>query len=230
MRAKYTYILRPQDKFNDFLKKYGLEHYEGIKNEPLYDYEIFKIDEGVLNAYDYFLITSEFALRALARTNIYKNKNLIIVGKNLHDKARGLADTKFEFIGQNMQEVQHFIETSSIELKKLVYLRGNYVTKSICGVDEYISYNVKYKDSLSNICLNDIRNGKVKTILFFSQNSIKVFLDIAHQENVNLKNIDAFSLTDKCNALLIQNFNKVIIATNADLDDLIKKLIKHLEL
>lgn len=212
-------ITRHQNKAKE-LKEYLENNKNIVICEPLF--EVQKIKTKKINQnFGAILITSSNAIETVAENNFEKNIKIFCIGQRTSNEIKKYGFTNIEFPTNE----------NAISLKKLIinnYQNNNlpilYFHGEITSLDfskELKSYNILVENFLcykalpkdfSQEFLQNCQKSNFNYILIFSQNSAKIFANLARKHNLinffNNSKILGFS-NKICDILIKSNFTKV---------------------
>jgi len=192
------YLFRQKNSFKNFIEKYNLELKNfHIKNEELMEYKIFKnLNNNDILDNEIILLSSKASFDYLINNidfQIIKNKKFLLVGKNLKEYCVDFAENII-FCGNSIFDIKNFLLNSIYYYKEILYLRGeiikydlindNQIKNSSIKINQKIVYGVEYSSLLSYSFLENIKNQKIKSFVFFSSESYKNFIKISEKYNL----------------------------------------------
>lgn len=189
-KRKCIIITRPIDDAKttaEILTDNGFDYFI----EPAMSVEIIK-NENLKNKfsnYEAIIITSKNAIRALKEYGGYESYKIIALGETTNSFAKGLGFITTEYAGENIKELQKFIEASYTG-KKLLYASGEVITKELniynCGADviRIPVYKTTPSVHLSEKFIEHLRNGKFSAIMFFSSKTAEIFNELINKHQL----------------------------------------------
>lgn len=175
------YLFRQKNSFKNFIEKYNLELKNfHIKNEELMEYKIFKnLNNNDILDNEIILLSSKASFDYLINNidpQIIKNKKFLLVGKNLKEYCVDFAENII-FCGNSIFDIKNFLLNSIYYYREILYLRGeiikydlindNQIKNSSIKINQKIVYGVEYSSLLSYSFLENIKNQKIKSFVFF---------------------------------------------------------------
>lgn len=219
MSEKFFYFFRSKEDFQRLLQSNAVDS-KLMKNEVFFDEKFLDIDQSLISKCDLSIITSRMAVKSLLKSGIklQEDQSVLIVGEST---AKLLNMNNIEFIANNIGEITEYIEKNIDRRKKILYLRGNYITfdikkyfSSSFEIDELEVYNLKYHKYLSDNFLKDLTAGKISRMAFFSFKSLEQFVNVivnVYKMSDYLSQIEAFVVNEKSRDLADSFFKNVTI-------------------
>jgi uroporphyrinogen-III synthase len=219
MSEKFFYFFRSKEDFQRLLQSNAVDS-KLMKNEVFFDEKFLDIDQSLISKCDLLIITSRMAVKSLLKSGIklQEDQSVLIVGEST---AKLLNMNNIEFIANNIGEITEYIEKNIDRRKKILYLRGNYITfdikkyfSSSFEIDELEVYNLKYHKYLSDNFLKDLTAGKISRMAFFSFKSLEQFVNVivnVYKMSDYLSQIEAFVVNEKSRDLADSFFKNVTI-------------------
>lgn len=202
------------------LRKYLEENKTIVVCEPLF--EVKKVNIEKLNQnFGAIIITSKNAIESLLSYNFDKNIKIFCVGKKTANEVKKFGFLNIEFaVDENALSLMSLIvENYQAKNLPILYLHGEIITLDFAKelqnhnmvVKKILCYKTLEKD-FSDEFLHFCQNNSFDYILVFSQNSAKIFANLAQKHNLikffNNSKILGFS-NKICDILIKSNFKKV---------------------
>ena len=150
---------------------------------------------------------------------------IVVTSKNV----KYFSDIKIPENGSNAREVfEYCLDNLLPEAGKILYLSGSFVTLDIAeklcqrgyDAERIVTYNQLYPEKFSDEFLKNIE--KVKIATFFSNQTIRSFVKLAKENNLNLENITCLCIAKQVAETAKQlNWKDVQIAKTANLNGML---------
>ena len=194
---------------------------------PLVELKATEFDWISIGKYDSLIITSKFAAQIAAR-NITNQVLILVVGQESANILRANRAINVVKVFKNSADLCEDIK-KNVNLLNFAYLSGNIIKRDIEKVDRYIIYEAVYASKLSLELEQKIKDMEISTIMLYSENCAKTFIDLCKQSNLcgYLKNMVAVVLSFEIKKVVEKYMDKVFYSkepSNALMLDLICKL------
>lgn len=225
---KKLWITRPKEDAVDFAKALETIGVSSIIH-PLLSV---KQTPGVLHAinlkdYDYILLTSINALRTLKESGVALSRPLFVVGKRLAESAKDLGVQHVIYCGKTAKEMEEYVQAHiDKEKSSFLYLSPQEPSEDIVGslkekgytIASQVVYRTEAVEVLPTAILEQIGQGNLCGIVFFSIKTAKVFLALLeqYQQCYSAKSLNLFCFSENIAQVFHQygkeKFQKIRVA------------------
>ena len=142
-----------------------------------------------LSDYEYAIITSKFAALVSSQKIVHPIK-VFVVGERSAEILRRNSNIKvlkiFFCVDELIAYLLPIIDVAkNIQTKKFIYLCGDIISKDISkNINRVIIYKTSYNHCFSDDLLKKIQEKRIRSILIYSQNTAKAFVDICLKHDV----------------------------------------------
>ena len=191
--SKNILITRSFDRSKLF-SNYLTQHGYCVYHEPLFDIENLNCNILFKNNISSIIITSFNACRAILENKFPKNIKIYAIGQQSCQilKDNGYYNIEIAKNRSVLSLIKLIKDSNKSKELRFCYLRGQVISYDlkkdleICGFDicEFICYKTKEYQSFSTLLLNNINQINYSYILLYSQNSAKIFYNLAVKNNL----------------------------------------------
>ncbi len=230
--SKNVVITRPaqyQEETAEQIKNMGLNPIKA----PLSEIIFYQPYSGGVEGYDYYIITSKNALRAITPLKQVKDKAIFIVGTANKNLAEKLGFNNITACFDTVKELKQYI-TSNSELRPYtaenrrdyLYISGEEVKEEIEFADNKIVYKNKFDNNLSLTELFNVVNYQIDNVLFYSLSAVYNFISKAEKEGLIelLQSCKFFAISKDVAIELNRYFNKIYYPNKPNSKELLRLL------
>jgi uroporphyrinogen-III synthase len=183
--------------------------------------------------YDYYIITSKNAFKAISGYRELDKAKFLVVGEATKNLGKRLGFENIVASFDNLSELENYIYQNSSNFNNhsgyrnsYLYLSGEEITREIEFADRIIVYKNKFYNNLSLTSLFDVVNLHIDDLLFYSYNTAKIFANKCVEEEVTklLQNCNFFAISKEVAELLNKNFNNVFYPNKPNSKELLRLL------
>lgn len=185
------------------------------------------------------IITSANAIRMFADISDVRDISVITIGDSSAEIAKNLGFSSVQSAGGDVEALKSLVlKCCSKTEGKLVYLCGKVITEDITKffIDKgYQAESIEVYDALpvkklDPIIIDEIKSGTIKTIMFYSNRTAEIFMQIAKDASFlkKLKEISAFCISEKvAGTVKSSEWDKIHVAKTPNGDAVLQLLTEY---
>lgn len=206
-----------------------------VYTEPMF--KIKYLETELAQDFDVIISTSSNSIRALSKTSWKRNHSIITVGNGTMRVAKELGFTNVVSANGNVGDLILYIKEHYPQELKFLYVRGKEISfnlkkalaKKGFAVKEVILYESIDRKRLTKKCKKLLLANLIKGVIFFSARTAKIFCFLAEGSNLvdSIRNITAYSMSEKITASLVSYCWKNIITSSQPTQESMLSCIKQ---
>lgn len=135
-----------------------------------------------LSVYDGLIFTSVHAVDSFAAQSPRRDVAVFTVGDTTADHAREAGFKNVTSASGDARDLARLLERDAAG--RLLYLRGADVAQEFDGIDAHVVYKAHPVESFTEFCAGALRDGKIRTVLFFSARGGAAFAALCRQNGL----------------------------------------------